>query len=486
MGTKITELSALSSADGTEVLPVAYSGASRSVTVAKVKDYVIDAIEAITAAVAVASGNKLFALQSGALVPVDIDLVTQRAIDIMWGKADATPVGADKAPFKTAGGVEKTTTITNLAGAIRGIIEGPILDISDLADGSGALATSDYMLVTQGTTGKRITVQNLYDAIYTGLAAHVAGKTALGDNGDSADVLYIVRSGTAYKWSLTQLAAYVASQAVLSGTGSAGALAKWAGTNALTDGPTLADAASGFSTGNDTTIPTTGAVRKELNEVVNDATAIGAALAEGDLLLVYDLSATAQRKASMANVKTFVDTVGTYKELWIPANRMTPSTTNGASLATAEYGSLYNHPVMVFAGSSADDFAEFDIVMPEAWDLGTLKFKVYWTNGHADANAGEWVEFYLEAAARKNDGALNAALGTPQSVFDQHIADDDLHVTPASSALTVDGSPAAGDLVHFRLGRDYDEANGGTAMDVDARVLGVLIQYRENVATAAW
>jgi hypothetical protein len=61
-----------------------------------------------------------------------------------------------------------------------------------------------------------------------------------------------------------------------------------------------------------------------------------------------------------------------------------------------------------------------------------------------------------------------------------------LHVSPASSALTVGGSPALGDLIHFKLSRDYDHDGGGTAMDVDADVLGVLIQYKKNNEVSAW
>lgn len=531
MGIKITDMTAGGTADGTEIIPTSKAGAPRSVTTANIYAYIKAALEAITAGVSVATGNKLLALQSGLIKPVDIDLVTQRAIDIIWGKASATPASGDTLAFKTSGGVEKTTTVTLLAGVVRGIVEAAILDVSDLSDGSGTLATTDYMLVTQGTTGKRITVQDLYDAIYDGLAAHVDGLTALADTGDDADLLYVVRSGVGKKLTFANFASYIADQATLSGTGTTGALTKWAGTNELTDGPTIAEAASGFTTGNDTTIPTTGAVRKELNEVVNDATDIGAALTDDDdilvyddsaadqkkaalsriktyardtivtdatalsagtlagtdRILIYDDSATAQRKALMTDVKTYLETAGVYKTIWVPAKDMTASTTSPAEATTYEFaGQDMTHTVLNFAGAAADEFAEFDLVMPESWDRGTIKYKVYWTNGHADANPDEWVEFYLSAGARSNDDAMDAALGTAISVLDQHIADDDMHVTDASASLTVGGTPALGDMIHFKLGRDYDEANGGTAMDVDARVFGVLIQYRENLEVAAW
>ncbi len=64
---------------------------------------------------------------------------------------------------------------------------------------------------------------------------------------------------------------------------------------------------------------------------------------------------------------------------------------------------------------------------------------------------------------------------------DQAIADNDLHITDASSALTVSNTPALGNLVHFKLTRDYDYAGAGAAMDVNAYVLGILIQYKKLI-----
>jgi len=48
------------------------------------------------------------------------------------------------------------------------------------------------------------------------------------------------------------------------------------------------------------------------------------------------------------------------------------------------------------------------------------------------------------------------------------------------------GPPTLGDLVHVKLSRDYDHDGGGTAMDVDAHVLGALIQYKKALDVAAW
>jgi hypothetical protein len=213
---------------------------------------------------------------------------------------------------------------------------------------------------------------------------------------------------------------------------------------------------------------------------------VGEALVGTDLIAVDHEANGTNRKSEISRLKTYLKTAGVYDTLWIPAAAMIPSKTNGAEAETVEYGTNdVTHDVMVFAGADNDTHAEFDVVMPEAWDRSTIKVKVYWTAG-GDATPDEYVEFYIAAGARSNDDPLDAALGTAVDMADQLIADDDLHITPASGALTVGGSPALGDLVHLKLSRDYDHTGGGTAMDVDADVLGVLIQYQRNQAVSAW
>lgn len=220
---------------------------------------------------------------------------------------------------------------------------------------------------------------------------------------------------------------------------------------------------------------------------LSGGTDINNALADADLILVDDGAGGTMRKSAVSRIKTYMQTTDIYDTIWVPASQITPTTTDGADTEIHEYPSNdMNHEVLLYDGLAQDEHADFDIVLPDSWDLGTLKFKVYWSNGHADANTDEYVEFFLAAGARSNDDALDATLGSAINVEDQLISDDDLHVTGASAALTIGGTPILGDMIHFKLSRDYDHDGGGTAMDVDARVFGVLIQYKKNVATALW
>lgn len=306
---KITDMTDGAPADGTEILATSKAAAPRRITVSDIKTYIIDQIEAISAAVSTTGADSLFLLQGGALKPVDIDVVVQYVLDDAWGKAaEASPAAADTIQlYDSSEGAENVCTLANLATYIRGAIEATILDISDLADGSGALALTDYMLVTQGTTGKQITVQDVSDLIYNSLATHVTGKSDIGTPVDT-DYLYLVRGSTGYFLNMDDLKTYVQAGLTLSGSGTTGFLAHWSDANTLAATYSVTDGAAGFAAGDNSSVPTTAAVRKELDEVVNDEGLIGEALADDDDFLVYNTSLTVQAKSAMSRVWTYITT----------------------------------------------------------------------------------------------------------------------------------------------------------------------------------
>jgi hypothetical protein len=224
-------------------------------------------------------------------------------------------------------------------------------------------------------------------------------------------------------------------------------------------------------------------IKTELQAVtdVNDIGDIGTGWVLDEDTLVSD---SATKLATQQSIKAYADNKINYDTLWVPAASMAPSETNGAAVETYEYTSNnMTHDALLFAGAGQDEHAEFDMVFPEQWDEGTIKYKVYW-DAAAGASAADDVRFYMAAAARSNDDALDAGVGALQNADDAVIAVGDLHITPASSALTVGGTPAVGDMIHFRISRDYDY--GGTPMTEDARVFGVLVQYQRNGTSAAW
>jgi hypothetical protein len=77
---------------------------------------------------------------------------------------------------------------------------------------------------------------------------------------------------------------------------------------------------------------------------------------------------------------------------------------------------------------------------------------------------------------------MNVVYGTAIVVTDDALgAAEDLMVTAASSAVTIAGSPAAGELCAFRIFRDISDGNDD--MTEDARLIGIKIIYTTNAAT---
>ena len=170
--------------------------------------------------------------------------------------------------------------------------------------------------------------------------------------------------------------------------------------------------------------------------------------------------------------------VGTH-ELWIPAGAMYAPTTNGATYSTRE---LATNDVMISSfnfDTTTAQKAQFNWATPANWDAGTVRFKLYWTT--TGGSAAQTVDFDLAAVAHANDGALDTAFGTAANISDTWIADDDLHVSSYSSAITISGSPVAGELVIFQLSRDVATDDLG----VDCEVLGILLEYSTDQSNSS-
>jgi hypothetical protein len=134
---------------------------------------------------------------------------------------------------------------------------------------------------------------------------------------------------------------------------------------------------------------------------------------------------------------------------------------------------------------ATEQFVAFNLVMPENWDRSTIKAKFFWAPGDSACTAADTVEWELQGRGISNDDAIDAALGTAQVISDAVTAgkDGDLHVTAATPAITIGGTPALGDLINFKLSRNV----GGTDdMTEDAWLFGVYIQAAINESVAAW
>lgn len=170
-------------------------------------------------------------------------------------------------------------------------------------------------------------------------------------------------------------------------------------------------------------------------------------------------------------------TIGT-QDLWIGAGAMWTRTTGGcAALAKTEMTtSLVNIQSLDFDGTT-QEFAQFTLSLPRNWNNGTVTAKFYWTA----ASGSGTVQWGISGGAYSNDDALTVALGTAQTVDDTLIAANDLHITDATSAITLAGSPADSDFLAFQISRNP----ASDTLAVDAKLLGVVITLTIDAATAS-
>lgn len=189
------------------------------------------------------------------------------------------------------------------------------------------------------------------------------------------------------------------------------------------------------------------------------------------------------RKVAASDVAALATGASTGKQtIWIPAPAMLPATTAGcATLAQLESSSnKINYGVLDF-DASADEHAHFNIAMPKSWDEGTVTFQVWWTTSATDTDGVAWG---LQAVAVSDNEAIDASFGTPVVVTDDaQSAALELLVTAESSAVTIGGTPAAGDLCYFRVFRDVSDANDD--MTEDARLIGVKLFYTTDAGNDA-
>ena len=206
-------------------------------------------------------------------------------------------------------------------------------------------------------------------------------------------------------------------------------------------------------------------------EITNAATGNDPSIAAVGDDAAVDLNLVSKGTGKVQANAATVLTVGT-STIWIPSVAMYGATTNGASLSSVDSGTANVEYKVLDFDTTTQEFACFNIRFPKSWDEGTITFAPYWTA----ASGSGTVVFALQGVALSNDDALDTAYGTEQTSTDTLITAADVHVGPTSSAITIGGTPAEGDLVFFRMARNVADDTLG----VDARLLGIVIFFTTN------
>lgn len=206
------------------------------------------------------------------------------------------------------------------------------------------------------------------------------------------------------------------------------------------------------------------------------------ALSSGSPAVSTDVAVVARSganyKLTLAEVLTLTHGKQT---VWVPAGAMIARTTNGAASNSVEMTTNKNMVKTLDFDASTQEFAQFDIRMPKSWNEGTVTFAPVWSHPSTTTNFG--VVWGLDAVAISNDDALDVAFGTEQTSTDTGGTTNDLYEGPESSAITIAGTPQAGDLVQFRIHRN--PSDGSDTLAVDARLHGVVIFYTTDAVNDA-
>jgi len=178
-----------------------------------------------------------------------------------------------------------------------------------------------------------------------------------------------------------------------------------------------------------------------------------------------------------------------YRTLYIDAGSMVPQVTNGATAGTEEASTNDVMNDYYAFDTSTTEYVQFKTVLPEQWDAGTIKAKFYW-KPNTSTTTSHTVAWQIQATAAADGGTIDSSWGTVQEVNDDVLgtAAGRVHLTAATPAVTVAGSPGTGsdNLVYFRVLRPSGSVVADD-LNEDAHLLGVLIQYKESLTTdAAW
>ena len=165
--------------------------------------------------------------------------------------------------------------------------------------------------------------------------------------------------------------------------------------------------------------------------------------------------------------------------IWVPAVAMYPSTTGGApDPETIQITADANRPVLkaIAFDKDSDEYAQFSVAFPKSWNEGTVTFQAFYTAN--TTNTGS-VKFMLKGISVSSEDAISQDFGTAQgSATGFSGTAYDLEVTAESSAITIAGSPAAGDQVFFAIFRDVS----GDTLTADALLTGIKIHYTTDAA----
>jgi hypothetical protein len=156
---------------------------------------------------------------------------------------------------------------------------------------------------------------------------------------------------------------------------------------------------------------------------------------------------------------------------WIPAAAWIPRTTTGCGVDSRELATNFTNYDELLFDPATNEFAQALHILPSNYNNSTITGRFYWTSSTGSGS----VVWGLQGRAYADADSLDQAFGTAQTVTDTLITTNSMHITSATSAITIAGTPAANRPILFQIYRDA--AAGGDTLASDARFLGVEILF---------
>jgi len=167
--------------------------------------------------------------------------------------------------------------------------------------------------------------------------------------------------------------------------------------------------------------------------------------------------------------------------IWIPAQAMFGTTTNGADAQAVETTATRPELKVLDFDAGTAEYAQFSIAMPKSWNLGTVTFQAFWSP--SSTNTGNAIMGLQGVSCTEGDTA-DVVFGTAAEVTDAGIGTvEDVQMTAVSGAVTIAGSPADDDYTFFQVYRDA--ADGSDTFTGDVRLLGIKLFYTTDAANDA-
>lgn len=462
-----------------------------------------------------AASSVLANTTGGAAVPAAVDIVTTFKTALGLTKADVGLSNVDNTSDASKPAPATARSVVRVrAAATSNIAIATALNNGDSIDGV-TLATNDLVLVA----GQSSAAEN---GIYT-VAASPARSTDYAAFADLPGLIAIVNEGTSNadsEWHCTSNAGgTIGSSAVTfaqyggpSGVAGRAALAAAdqaalqsvvgvaIGTNTqafdalLTSIAAQAMVADRFLYGTGTDAVTLGTITTAGRALIDDAdastqlTTLGVSTYAKTLLDDADASTALTTLGISGFAKTILDdadagamltTLGIVgkQAIPIPAGSMEAAATNGAASGSV---TLTNQKFTTKDfDASTQETTYFAFRMPQQWNESTITFQVVWSHAATATNFG--TVFELSAVAVSDTDAGDAAFGTAQTVTDTGGTTNTMYFSPESAAITVAGTPQAGDYVFYRLRRV--PSNGSDTLAVDARVHEVTLYMTNTTGT---